>query len=148
MKKGIIAIIFIMLMGLFFIAFYVISEIQYTNLMKIYKECEAIVTNVSVDYNRYNVGDLKTVHIKYTVDGTEYSQELSTNTGLSFGKVATNFDIGDITTIYYNPQNPSQIATQESNKTGMFIAIFGIVAFVFGTILLIIVIRKYRQMKH
>lgn len=35
------------------------------------EECEAIVSKVSVDSNRYNVFNLKDVYVKYIVDGVE-----------------------------------------------------------------------------
>jgi len=146
-KRGIAVIVFIMLMGLGFIVSYVVTRAQYAALIADYEMCEAVVTETAPDFHPYNAAGLEDVYVVYTVDGTEYRRELSTNTGLSFGKVITNFEPGDRVTIYYNPENPAEIATPESNKTGLFAAGFGLVAFVFGATLFIIVIRNNRKGK-
>lgn len=145
--EGIIAIILIMLMGLTCIAAYIRSEMQYKKFIVDFKECEAVVTKVYKDYNRYNIYGLENVYIKYIVDDTEYNQKLSTNKGISFGGIITNFKVGDKTTIYYNPQNPKEIVTKESNKTGLFIAIYGLVTLIFGAAILIVVLRNYIKRK-
>lgn len=147
MKRGIAVIVFIMLMGLGFITSYVVSLVQYAALVEDYETCEAVVVKTGYDFHPYNAAGLKDVYITYTVNDTEYRGELSTNTGMSFGKVITNFEPGDRITICYNPENPAEIATPESNKTGLFVAIFGFVVFAFGTTLLIIAIKNYRKCK-
>lgn len=147
MKQGIIAIVFMMLMGLICIAVYINSEVQYKKSIDDFKECEATVTQVFKDYNRHNVFNLKNVYVKYIVNGTEYNQQLFTNKAVSVGGVITNFKVGDKTTIYYNPQNPKEIITKESNKTGLFIAIYGLVTVIFGTTILIIALRNYKKKK-
>lgn len=145
MKKGIIAIVFMMLLGLVLITSFIISEVQYFNNVRKMKECEAIVTSVTTDINKNNVDNLKTVYVKYTIDSVEYNQELSTNTGISFGKLLTNLQVGDKTVIYYNPENPTHIASKITQNTGLIIAIIGLVSFVFGLVLLIVVWIGYTK---
>lgn len=69
MRNGIIATVFIMLLGIILVTSFVISQIQYLNNIKNMEECEATVSKVSVDSNRYNVFNLKDVYVKYIVDG-------------------------------------------------------------------------------
>lgn len=59
MRNGIIATVFIMLLGIILVTSFVISQIQYLNNIKNMEECEATVSKVSVDSNRYNVFNLK-----------------------------------------------------------------------------------------
>lgn len=148
MKQGIIAITFMMLLGLILMSSYVVSEFQYLNNVTNMKECEATVTSIKTDINRYNISNLKTVYVKYTINNVEYNQELSTNTGISFGKIVTPMKIGNKIIIYYNPQNPTQISSKITQNTGLFIAIFGLVTFIFGLVLLIIIIKSRKQEKN
>lgn len=148
MRNGIIATVFIMLLGIILVTSFVISQIQYLNNIKNMEECEATVSKVSVDSNRYNVFNLKDVYVKYIVDGVEYEQNLSTNTGISFGKQLTNIKVGEKIGIYYNPKNPMNISSKATQKTGIFVAVFGFLTFIFGLTILIIIIKRNKQLRN
>lgn len=148
MRNGIIATVFIMLLGIILVTSFVISQIQYLNNIKNMEECEATVSKVSVDSNRYNVFNLKDVYVKYIVDGVEYEQNLSTNTGISFGKQLTNIKVGEKIGIYYNPKKPMNISSKATQKTGIFVAVFGFLTFIFGLTILIIIIKRNKQLRN
>lgn len=147
MKKGIIMSICIMLIGLGYVAYYILAQIQYTQFVADCEPCEAVVTETVRDAHRNNFLGLEDVYIAYTVGDTQYHRALSTDTEISFSKVITNFDIGEKVTIYYKPENPGKIATPESNKNGLLAAISGLIVFVFGLVLLINYIKKYKKEK-
>lgn len=144
MKRGIIISICIMLIGLGCVVCYIIAQIQYTQFVEDCETCEAVVTKTVRDYHRNNFMGLEDVYIVYTVGDTEYHRTLSTDTEISFSQVLTNFDVGEKVTIYYKPENPGKIATPESNKNGLFAAVSGLIVFVFGLVLLINYIKKYK----
>lgn len=147
MKKGIIMSIGIMLIGLGYVVYSVLAQIQYTQFVADCETCEAVVTKTIRDTHKNNFLGLEDVYITYTVGDTEYNRMLSTDTKIVFSQVLTNFDVGEKVTIYYKPENPAEIATPESSKNGLFAAISGFIVFIFGLVLLINYIKKYKREK-
>lgn len=147
MKKGIIMSIGFMLIGLGYVVYSVLAQIQYTQFVADCETCEAVVTKTVRDAHQNNFLGLEDVYIAYTVGDTEYHRALSTDTKIAFSQVLTNFDVGEKVTIYYKPENPGKIATPESNKNGLLAAVSGFIVFVFGLVLLINYIKKYKKEK-
>ena len=147
MKKGIIMSIGIMLIGLGYVVYSVLAQIQYTQFVADCETCEAVVTKTIRDTHQNNFLGLEDVYITYTIGDTEYNRTLSTDTKIAFSQVLTNFDVGEKVTIYYKPENPGKIATPESSKNGLLAAISGFIVFVFGLVLLINYIKKYKKEK-
>lgn len=147
MKKGIIMSIGFMLIGLGYVVYSVLAQIQYTQFVADCEPCEAVVTKTIRDTHQNNFLGLEDVYITYTIGDTEYNRTLSTDTKIAFSQVLTNFDVGEKVTIYYKPENPGKIATPESSKNGLLAAISGFIVFVFGLVLLINYIKKLKSEK-
>lgn len=146
-KRGIIISICIMLIGMGYVGYYIVAQIQYTQFVADCETCEAVVTKTVRDTHQNNFFGLEDVYITYTIGDTEYNRTLSTDTKIAFSQVLTNFDVGEKVTIYYKPENPGKIATPESSKNGLLAAISGFIVFVFGLVLLINYIKKYKKEK-
>lgn len=122
-KKGLATIIFCILLFTFVVVFFVISKIQYDDLISEMNSLEATI--VDVNWNRHVRGpDEQEIYIKYDVEGVTYTRKLETNTAISFsaGRGA-KYSVGDKIEIYYSPQNPEIIATPRSVGVGAFYAI-------------------------
>ena len=105
MKKGIIMSVGFMLIGLGYVVYSVLAQIQYTQFVADCETCEAVVTKTIRDTHKNNFLGLEDVYITYTVGDTEYNRMLSTDTKIVFSQVLTNFDVGEKVTIYYKPEN-------------------------------------------
>ena len=128
--------------GLMIIIFSVIffnASVQNKNYIK----TESTVTNVVMDEEAHtdangdHVDASYTVTLKYTVDGIEYTADLS---GLS------EYKEGDKMTIYYNPDDPSLITQTKSIIIPLIMAVAGIAAFVFGLISGTNALKRYQKM--
>ena len=75
---------------------------------------------------------------KYSVDGKEYTGSLDN---------VSKFNAGDKMTIYYNPENPSQITQTKSLMLPVIIIAAGIASLVGGIISAANAIKKYNKMK-
>jgi len=130
--------------GLLFMIFGVIFLVININNQD-YVKTEATVSKVELEQEAYidSVGDMVEatykVSIKYTVDGTNYEEELG---GLS------QYKIGDKMTIYYNPSNPNQITQTKSLIIPVVIIISGLAAFVGGIISGMNAIKRYKKMRN
>ena len=111
---------------------------------KDYIKTEATVTNVEVyeeahrDSNGHDVEATYSVDLKYTVNGKEYNSDLD---GVS------KYNTGDKMTIYYNPEDPSQITQTKSVIIPMAMIAAGIVAIVGGVLSGMNAVKRYNRMK-
>ena len=111
---------------------------------KNYVEVESTVTSIDVDQEAYidaegnQVEATYTVKLTYTVDGKEYTGELS---GVS------KYNTGDKMKIYYNPDNPTQITQTKSLILPIAIIVAGIAALAFGIISSVHAIKERRKLK-
>ena len=76
--------------------------------------------------------------VKYTVDGKEY-----TNTLDNVGKL----NVGDTMTIYYNPDNPSEITQTNSIIIPIVIVVIGIASLTGGIISAVNAVKRNKKMK-
>ena len=82
-KKGIVAILFCIILFSSIVTFFVVSKIQYDRLVSDMKSIEATI--VDVDYHTRRKGlDWQEIYIEYEVDGIIYGRELETDTVISF----------------------------------------------------------------
>lgn len=124
-KKRLATIIFCILLFTFVVVFFVISKIQYDDLISEMNSLEATI--VDVNWNTHVRGpDEQEIYIKYDVEGVTYTRKLETNTAISFsaGRGA-KYSVGDKIEIYYSPQNPEIIATPRSMGVGAFLIFLG-----------------------
>ncbi len=147
-KNGITVICVCLLILSVLLVCTIISEFQYQALTKNMLTTDAVITDIETDYHtgRYSLGRYEQkMQIDYTVDGKTYSRELSTDTSVAFSAgYRTHFSVGDITEIYYDPQNPNVIATPLSRSTAFGYMIFSSISLLFfwKIFALVIVSRK------
>ena len=127
-KKGIAAILFGIILFSSIVVFFVISKIQYDQLISDMESLEATI--VGVDYHARRKGlDWQEIYIEYEVDGIIYGRELETDTVISFrAGSGAHYSVGEKVPIFYNPQNPEIIASPRSVGVGYFWLIFALLS--------------------
>ena len=135
-KKGIVAILFCIILFSSIVTFFVVSKIQYDQLVSDMKSIEATI--VDVDYHTRRKGlDWQEIYIEYEVDGIVYNRKLKTDTAISFrAGSGAHYSVGEKVQIFYNPQNPEIIASPRSVSVGYFWLIFAL--FSLGLVLFVL----------
>ena len=125
-KKGLAAILFCTILFSSIVVFFVVSQIQYNQLVSDMKSIDATI--VDVDYHTRRKGlDWQEIYIEYSVDGIVYNRELKTDTAISFrAGIGAHYSIGDKVQIFYDPQNPGIIASPRSVSVGYFWLMFAL----------------------
>ena len=125
-KKGLAAILFCIILFGSVVVFFIVSKIQYDQLVSDMKSIEATI--VDVDYHTRRKGlDWQEIYIEYEVDGIIYGRELETDTVISFRTGSgAHYSVGEKVPIFYNPQNPEIIASPRSVSVGYFWLIFAL----------------------
>ena len=125
-KKCMAAILFCAILFSSIVVFFIVSKIQYDQLVSDMKSIEATI--VDVDYHTRRKGlDWQEIYIEYEVDGIIYGRELETDTVISFrAGSGTHYSVGEKVPIFYNPQNPEIIASPRSVSVGIFWLIFAL----------------------
>ena len=109
-----------------------------------YIKTEATVTRVELEQEAYTDANgnrneaTYLIGLKYSVNGRNYESELG---GLS------KMEEGEKMTIYYNPNDPSQITQTKSLIVPLAMIIAGIAALVGGILSAVSTVRKYKRMK-
>lgn len=125
-KKGLAAILFCTVLFSSIVIFFIVSKIQYDQLVSDMKSIEATI--VDVDYHTRRKGlDWQEIYIEYEVDGIIYGRKLETDTVISFrAGSGAHYSVGEKVPIFYNPQNPEIIASPRSVSVGIFWLIFAL----------------------
>ena len=125
-KKGLAAILFCTVLFSSIVIFFIVSKIQYDQLVSDMKSIEATI--VDVDYHARRKGlDWQEIYIEYEVDGIIYGRELETDTVISFrAGSGAHYSVGEKVPIFYDPQNPEIIASPRSVSVGIFWLIFAL----------------------
>ena len=125
-KKALVAILFCTILFSSTVIFFIVSKIQYDQLVSDMEPIEATI--VDVDYHTRRKGlDWQEIYIEYEVDGIIYGRELETDTVISFrAGSGAHYSIGDKVPIFYNTQNPEIIASPRSVSVGYFWLIFAL----------------------
>ena len=125
-KKGLAAILFGTILFSSIVAFFVISKIQYDQLVSDMESLEAAIVDVDRHVRRRGL-DWQEIYIEYAVDGIVYNRELKTDTAISFrAGSGAHYLVGEKVQIFYNPQNPEIIASPRSVSVGYFWLIFAL----------------------
>ncbi len=129
-KQGITALLLCMLLFGSIIGFFIVSKIQYDNLVSGMKTVQATIVDIDLEIH-YKGPNEQEIYITYEVDGVIYNREFKTDTKISFaaGRGA-HYSVGDKIDIFYDPQDPNVIATPRSVHVGIFWFIFGLFFFV------------------
>ncbi len=145
-KSGIVTILLCCLLfgGIFTAG--VISEIQYKEFTQGMLTTNATITDIKIDRHSSKYGGYdQEMQITYTVNGKRYDRELATDTKMAFqAGYRTHFSEGDVVEIFYNPEDPMEIATELSSKHAVKMMIFSGVCLVLFIAILVsgIVTRK------
>ena len=125
-KKGLVAILFGILLFSSIVVFFIVSKIQYDQLVSNMNSLEATI--VDIDYHTRRKGlDWQEIYIEYAVDGIIYNRELETDTAISFrAGIGAHYSVGEKVPIFYDPQNPEIIASPRSVSVGIFWLIFAL----------------------
>ena len=78
------------------------------------------------------------IFVKYTVDGTEYENELG---------ILTGYKIGTKITICYNPSNPNEISQPNNLVLPIAILVAGLASFVGGIVSIVVAVKKHKTLK-
>ena len=144
-KKGIVAILFCVLLFGSIVAFFIISKVQYDRLVSGMQSLEATIVDIDLDIHVRGPNEQK-IYIEYEVDGITYSRELKTDTALSFtvGSGA-HYSVGEKIPIFYDPQDPKIIASPRSQSVGIFWLIFALLSLALVLFVLWWVIKSHRK---
>ena len=126
MGEKIVGGIIFILAGLFFIGIGIYVAFFHTGG---YEKTTAEITGFEYVNHPGKQNKLKAVPVvKYTVDGVTY-EGATDNT-------SSTYTLGKIITIYYNPENPSQIKGN-SKTLGLFVSAIGLMAVLVAPIIII-----------
>ena len=144
-KKGLAAILFCIILFSSIVVFFIVSKIQYNQLVSDMKSLEATILDIDLVVHPRGP-DKQEIYIEYEVDGVVYSRELKTDTAISFaaGRGA-HYSVGDKVQIFYNPQNPEIIASPRSIGVGYFWLIFALLFLAVGLFSLWWMIKSRRK---
>ncbi len=144
-KKGLAAILFCIVLCGSIVVFFIVSKIQYDQLVSGMNSLEATI--VDIDYDVHVRGtDEQEIYILYVVDGIVYNRELKTDTAISFAAGSgANYSVGDKIQIYYDPQNPEIIASPRSIKVGYMYLLFDLIFLALVLFGLIGMLKKRRR---
>ena len=144
-KKGIVAILFCVLLFGSIVAFFIISKVQYDRRVSGMQSLEATIVDIDLDIHVRGPNEQK-IYIEYEVDGITYSRELKTDTALSFtvGSGA-HYSVGEKIPIFYDPQDPKIIASPRSQSVGIFWLIFALLSLALVLFVLWWVIKSHRK---
>ena len=130
-------------LGLILIIFGVIVFVINTKNQN-YLKIEATVLDVKVleeahtDIDGNQVDETYSATIEYIVDGKKYTQTLDN---------VPKYNVGDKTTIYYNPQDPNQITQSKSLIIPIIMIIAGFAALVSGIISIVNAVKRHKKMQ-
>ena len=144
-KKALAAIFFGIVLFGSIIVFFVISQIQYTQLTSNMESVEATIFDIDHVHHVRGPSEQE-IYIEYEVDGRVYNRELKTDTTISFaaGRGA-HYSIGDKIQIFYDPHNPEVIATPRSQSVGTFCLIFALISLGLVLFALIAMLKTRRR---
>lgn len=145
-KGGIVAILLCCLLSGAILTVSMISKLQYNEITQNMITTDATITDIKTDYHSSRYGGYdQEMQIVYAVDGKTYNRELATDTKIAFqAGYRTHFSVGDVVKIYYNPENPMEIATELSSEHAVNMMIFSGAFLVFMVAILVtaIITRK------
>ncbi len=107
---------------------FVCIGVNQTKNVDTFKEVNATITNIDVEYGVGEETNQYTVLVKYTVNGKEYEEEID--------NYKSSYSVGDEITVKYNPQKPEEITAMSKGGLIVYIAV-GVVAALAGAVLLI-----------
>lgn len=125
-KEGLAVILFCAILFSSIVVYFIVSKIQYDQLVSDMKSMEATIVDVDDHFGHKGLS-WQEIYIEYEVDGIIYGRELETDTVISFmAGWCAHYSVGEKVPIFYNPQNPEIIASPRSVSVGIFWLIFAL----------------------
>jgi len=119
-KKALAAILFGIILFSSIVVFFIVSKVQYDQLVFDMEPLEATIVDVESHFRRRGL-NWQEIYIEYAVDGIVYNRELETDTAISFrAGSGAHYSVGEKVPIFYNPQDPEIIASPRSVSVGYF----------------------------
>ena len=144
-KEGLIAILFCIILFGSVVVFFVVSKIQYDQLVADMLSLEATIVDIDLDLHRRGP-DEQEIYIEYVVDGVVYNRKLGTDTSISFAAgYGAHYSVGDQIQILYDPQNPEMIASPRTQSVGIFWFIFALLSLALVLLALWWMIKRRRK---
>ena len=144
-KNALAAILFCILLSSSIIAFFVVSKIQYDQIVSNMESIDATIVDVDLHVRRRGL-DWQEIYIEYVVDGIVYSRELKTDTVISFrAGSGAHYSVGDKIQIFYDSKNPENIASPRSMSVGIFWLIFSLIFLALVLFALIAILKTRRR---
>lgn len=144
-KEGLIAILFCIILFGSVVVFFVVSKIQYDQLVADMLSLEATIVDIDLDLHSRGP-DEQEIYIEYVVDGVVYNRELGTDTAISFAAgYGAHYSVGDQIQIFYDPQNPEMIASPRTQSVGIFWFIFALLSLALVLLALWWMIKRRRK---
>ena len=114
-------LVIVLLWGDYLSGFALLSRIQYNNITSNMNSVEARVVNITGEHSKSSRGRIvRWIHITYEVDGVIYSQEPRMIVRRLFNtQEDLYYSVGDKLIIFYNPNNPNEIAYPNSAEREM-----------------------------
>ena len=144
-RDGIIALAFCGLLSVVFIVSAIVSNVQYHNLVANMKSIEATIVDIDLDIS-VRGPDAQEIYITYSVDDVVYNRELSTDTQIAFDAgMEAHYSVGDKLAIFYNPQNPNEIAALRSVYVSYGFMTIGWIVFALALVGLVYLLKNRRK---
>lgn len=144
-RNAMIALVLFVLLSCACIVPAVVSKIQYDNLVANMEPTQATIVDIDLDIG-VRGPNVQEIYIIYEVDGIVYNRELGTDTGIAFAAgTAAAYSIGDAVDIFYNPQDPNQIATPRSVSVGYGLMGLGLIFLAFVAAAFVAVLKNRRK---
>ena len=123
-KKCLSAILFCIILFGSIIVFFIISKVQYDQLVSDMKPMDATIVDIDLDIHIKGPDEQK-IFIEYEVNGIVYNRELKTDTVISFAAGSgAHYSGGDKIPIFYDAEDPNIIASPRSMSVGWFWLVF------------------------
>ncbi len=143
-RNGICALVIVLVIGIFLIASGIVSQVQFHELAEDMLTTEAHVTEVST--RRLGRWWTEwTIQVSHTVDSVTYSGELKVETETFITYYMEDINVGDTARIMYNPNDPTEIATELSIKSSRSSLILPTLFVLIGFIALVVMIRRRKK---
>ena len=127
------------------IVLFIVSKIQYDALISNMNSAKATIVDIDLDVHVRGPNEQE-IYITYNVDGVAYSNKLKTDTTISFAAgIGAHYSVGDQIDIFYDPQNPTRIASSRSVWVGTFYSLFSLIGLVLLLFALFYLVKNSRK---
>ncbi len=145
-KKGVAGIFVIIVFALFstvFLLIGVFGKMSVDSFMSTAEKTDARITEIEVYYHKDSDGDRHKrhrVYVEYTVDGISYDAKLNSYNSTMYE--------GKIIEVYYDPDNPEKIMSDDSTLFIVFMCVGGVFAAITVAVAITIIVtsRKHKNL--